>query len=54
MTGRILTIALSLAVLGGSAYASWYGWGTISRDTGAGSVRTGSAIVGGPGRVRVK
>jgi hypothetical protein len=54
MLGRLLVVAVSLAVLGGAGYASWYGIGAIDRDTGPGSVRTGSAGVIGIGRVRVK
>ncbi|MEM7711829.1 MAG: hypothetical protein AAF264_14015 [Pseudomonadota bacterium] len=54
---RAVVIFASLALLGGAGYASWYGLGTVSRDTGA-SVRTGSVggvIVGGvPRRARVK
>lgn len=51
MLVRAAVVVASLAVLGGTAYASWYGWGGVDRDA-ARSLRTGSA--GGVGFVRVK
>ncbi|MEM7491167.1 MAG: hypothetical protein AAF390_18790 [Pseudomonadota bacterium] len=51
---RVVVVILSLAVLGGAGYASWYGLGTVSRDTGASSLRTGSVGAAGVRRVRVK
>lgn len=51
---RAIVVLVSLAMLGGAGYASWYGLGTVSRDAGAGSIRAGSAIIGGVGRSRVK
>ncbi|MGB3556026.1 MAG: hypothetical protein WBA25_15460 [Jannaschia sp.] len=54
MAGRALLMAVSLAVLAAAGYASWYGIGTVDRDTGTASVRAGSAIVGGASRPRVK
>ncbi|MEM7644198.1 MAG: hypothetical protein AAF366_16985 [Pseudomonadota bacterium] len=61
---RVVVVVLSLAVLGGAGYASWYGIGTVSRDTGAAavrgaavgasSVRSGSVGATGVRRVRVK
>jgi hypothetical protein len=54
MVMRLLVIAVSLAVLGGAGYASWYGMGVVDRDTGPGSVRTGSAGGAFLGGVRVK
>ncbi|PWJ18287.1 hypothetical protein [Jannaschia seohaensis] len=50
---RLAVIVVSLSLLGGSGYASWYGWGAVDRDTGPGSMRTGSTG-GGFGFVRVK
>ncbi|WGH79105.1 hypothetical protein [Jannaschia ovalis] len=52
--GRLLITLLSLAILAGAGWASWTGVGVASRDTGATSIRTGSAGVGGVGRIRVK
>ncbi|MEM8850173.1 MAG: hypothetical protein AAGE03_09065 [Pseudomonadota bacterium] len=51
---RIVIVMVSLAVLGAAGYASWYGIGTVSRDTGASSVRAGSVGAAGVRRVRVK
>ncbi|MGB3406801.1 MAG: hypothetical protein WBA67_04845 [Jannaschia sp.] len=54
MAMRAVIMVLSLAVLGGAGYASWYGMGAVSSDTGPTSIRTGSVGVGGVGRLRVK
>lgn len=54
MITRLIVMAASLCVLSGAGYASWYGVGAVSSDTGAGSVRTGSVGGVGVGRVRVK
>ena len=54
MRGRLIVMAASLAVLGGAGYASWNGWGSVDRDTGPGSMRTGSAGGAFVGGVRVK
>lgn len=50
MGTRLAVMVVSLAVLAGAGYASWVGVGAVDRDTGPGSVRTGSAggvFVGG-------
>lgn len=59
--GRLLIMALSLAILGGASWASFSSYGlTQSRDVGAAavargaSVRSGSTGGGGIGRLRVK
>ncbi|GIT90326.1 hypothetical protein JANAI62_01910 [Jannaschia pagri] len=54
MGTRIIVMAISLLILGGAGYASWYGIGAVSSDTGVGSVRTGSGGGVGVARVRVK
>ncbi|UWQ17277.1 hypothetical protein [Jannaschia sp. M317] len=54
MLTRAIVMAVSLGILAGAGYASWYGVGSVSEDTGPNSVRTGSVFVGGVGRPRVK
>ncbi|WP_371153170.1 hypothetical protein [Jannaschia sp. 2305UL9-9] len=54
MATRVIVMIVSLIVLSGAGYASWYGIGSVSSDTGAGSVRSGSVGAVGVGRVRVK
>ena len=51
---RVVIMVVSLGLLGGAGYASWYGWGSVSADTGASSVRAGSVGTGGIRRLRVK
>ncbi|CTQ50142.1 hypothetical protein [Jannaschia donghaensis] len=59
--GRLVIMALSLALLGGAAWASFTSYGlSMSRDVGVAaaargaSIRSGSIGVGGVGRLRVK
>lgn len=59
--GRLLVIALSLAMLGGATWASFSSAGiALSRDVGVAAVargeslRGGSILVGGPGQPHVK
>ncbi|WP_167766859.1 hypothetical protein [Jannaschia formosa] len=54
MLTRLLVMTVSLGVLAGAGYASWYGIGAVDRDTGPNSVRTGSVGGVGFGSVRVK
>jgi hypothetical protein len=59
--GRLAMMVLSLALLGGAAFASFSSYGlSSSRDVGVAaaargaSVRSGSTGIGGVGRLRVK
>lgn len=54
MATRIIVMVASLGLLAGAGYASWYGMGSVSNDTGATSVRAASAGAGGLRSVRVK
>ncbi|MEL7182697.1 MAG: hypothetical protein AAFY65_04150 [Pseudomonadota bacterium] len=36
--GRVIMMAVTLGMLGAAGYASWFGLGTLSRDTGAAAV----------------
>jgi hypothetical protein len=54
MFGRLVVVILSLGVLGGAGYASWYGLGAVDRDTGPASLRAGPVGGVGIGAVRVK